>query len=101
MGYSIHYGPSGAFTERKSKKHHKGTGIWPIVLATAIVPSLLLVLLNKPGGADRNEPSPLPWQRETVQEAFLAFSDSVRAGEDFGEAVESLYRQILTDAQEK
>ena len=95
MGYSIQYGPGKNNHKTKTTTGKKRHGHWYAIWAAVIIPCLILLLFRNPTTADNSELVPLPRRSQTVRDAFSDFSDSVRSGEKFSDALECLYRQML------
>ena len=95
MGYSIQYGTSKTYRKADRNGNERKYGYWFVILAAVTIPCLILAVLGNHMAVDSSELSPYVWQNQTVREAFADFSDSVRSGEKFSDALDCLYHQIL------
>lgn len=94
MSYSIQYGP---MKPPKAKNTPQPSIL--ILAAAVLIPTIALAARSHPEESKEARTSLFPWEQEYVQEAFADFSDSVRSGGNFKDAVEALYMQIL-DAED-
>lgn len=90
MSYSIQYGPKEPPLQRK-RQHVRVS--W--LMAAVLIPTLILAVGTRYTNAKGATEAILPWEQEYVREAFSDFTDSVRSGGSFKEAVTTLCTQIL------
>ncbi len=90
MSYSIQYGPN----EPPKPKTRQQTHIaW--LIAAVLIPTLLLTMGRIPKETADLTEALFPWEQEYVREALSVFSDSIRSGNSFKDAVTTLCTQIL------
>ena len=96
MSYSIHYGPQG----QKIKKERKNRPHTPWLIAALLV-TVIGVGVLFPQSIAQFKVILFPWTEPYVQTAFTDFTDSLREGDAFRNALKDLYVDLLKSANEK
>lgn len=95
MGYSIQYASNKMCRKMKRNTDRNKYSCWLVILAAVIIPCLVLILCGYQMTNENSCYGLMFEQNQPVQDAFNEFSDSVRSGERFSDALECLWRQIL------
>ena len=94
MGFSVQYGPDGSFErewKRKlQKKRRKGFGIAAIIVLLSAV-----LFLQKRQNLDELL---IPGNPEVTKAAYMQFSEDLREGDSFREAITTFCQEIFTGA---
>ena len=93
MAYRVEYGSGGAKRTEIRKKKRNGGKVWVSFLLF-----LLLVRLYWPAGTEALRRLFLPGASQTAFTEVKTLTEQLRAGEPFGQAIESYCRKILTEA---
>ena len=93
MAYRVEYGSGGAKRSEIRKKKTAGGKVWGFFLLF-----LLLVRLYWPAGTEVLRKLVLPGASQTAFAQVQTLTEQIRAGEPFGQALESYCRRILAEA---